>query len=165
MWGWQLPHKRRRANSSVGSSFIQRGKKVWLQRGWKIRSNLDKCLNSTQSLCNIIMKSWNLMLKELEDNFKVSVMLSRGGKELKETTPYTPLYFQVQQIYIYIYVNPIKILSRNVHIYEECGYVLQLHTIAMSRIFGCLLQSNVSCRPYCVLFVLSVVLEFLTLWR
>jgi hypothetical protein len=161
MWGWQLPHKRRRANSSVGSSFIQRGKKVWLQRVWKIRSNLVKCLNSTKSLCNIIMQSWNLMWKELEDNFKVSVILGRGEKELKETTPYTSLFFPVQQIYTLIQYKYCHVM----YIHEECGYVLQLHTIAMSTFPGCLLQSNVSCKANRVLFVLSVVLEFLTLWR
>jgi len=53
----------------------------------------------------------------------------------------------------------------HIYIYEEYDYLFQLYAIAMSRVSGYLLQSNVSCKSSCVLFVLFVVLEFLTLRR
>jgi hypothetical protein len=141
MWGWQLSYNRRGANSSVGSSLRQGGKKVWLQRVWEIRSNWDKCLNSTKSLGNIIMQSWNLMWMELEDNFQVSFRVGGrvGGecvcvcvcvcveKELGEARPYTR-YFTIRHIYIYIYSTPINILSRYVHTHTHTHTHTYTHT-------------------------------------
>jgi hypothetical protein len=116
MWGWQLSYNRRGANSSVGSSLRQGDKKVWLQCVWEIRSNLDKCLNSTKNLDNIITHSWNPLWKELEDNFQVSIRLDGGGGGTRRNnTICSTVVYNSTYIYIFIYFKPIKILSRYVH--------------------------------------------------